>query len=153
MNHIRNSIKAIIIKNNYLLVTKNRDSDGIFYLLPGGGQRHGETMRSALIRECIEEIGVEVKVKDLSLVREYIGRNHEFAEHDYDAHQIEHMFICDISDDAKPRNGIEPDGMQEDVSWIPLHKLSEYRIYPSILTKILQQLTKNQDLKYLGDVN
>jgi len=153
MNHIRNSIKAIIVKDNCLLVTKNRDSDGVFYLLPGGGQRHGETMHSALKRECKEEVGVEVKIQDLVFIREYIGRNHEFSKHDFHAHQIEHMFRCEISDNAKPCNGTEPDEMQEDVSWIPLQELSEYRIYPSILKEILKQKAKHQDMKYLGDVN
>jgi len=33
---IRNSIKVIIIENNKILLTKNKDESGIFYLLPGG---------------------------------------------------------------------------------------------------------------------
>ena len=41
---IRNSVKAIIIKDEKVLFTKNKDKDGVFYLLPGGGQEHGENM-------------------------------------------------------------------------------------------------------------
>jgi ADP-ribose pyrophosphatase YjhB (NUDIX family) len=48
MNAIRNSTKAIIIKNGCLLTVKGIDSDGDWYLLPGGGQNPGETLKEAL---------------------------------------------------------------------------------------------------------
>ena len=41
---IRISVKAIILSDNKLLLTKNEDEQGYFYLYPGGGQEHGETM-------------------------------------------------------------------------------------------------------------
>jgi 8-oxo-dGTP diphosphatase len=71
---IRNSAKAIIISSNKVLLTKNQDDDGIFYLLPGGGQEHGETIHKALIRECVEEIGEQVEIGELLHIREYIGK-------------------------------------------------------------------------------
>ncbi|GAJ98969.1 MutT/Nudix family protein [Geomicrobium sp. JCM 19055] len=57
---IRNSAKAIIIDDNCVLLTKNEDRDGYFYLFPGGGQEHGETLQQTLIRECREEVGKKV---------------------------------------------------------------------------------------------
>ena len=33
---IRNSAKAIIIQGEKVLLTKNQDNDGYFYLFPGG---------------------------------------------------------------------------------------------------------------------
>ena len=47
MRHIRNSAKAIIIKDEKILLTKNQDTLGIFYLLPGGGQEPGESIVEA----------------------------------------------------------------------------------------------------------
>lgn len=88
MPPIRVSVKALILEKNKILMTRNRDAIGDWYLLPGGGQIHGETLLDALKRECIEEIGAEVEVGAIRLVRDYIGRNHEFSEHDGDAHQI-----------------------------------------------------------------
>ena len=46
---IRNSVKAIIIQDNKLLVTKLQDEDGMYYLLPGGGQEVGEKMHDTVI--------------------------------------------------------------------------------------------------------
>ena len=94
MRSIRNSAKALIIHDGRLLCTRNEDARGIFYLLPGGGQEPGETIPEALQRECREEIGTVVEVGPLTFVRDYIGKNHEFAAHDADVHQIEYMFAA-----------------------------------------------------------
>ena len=40
------------------------------------------------------EIGCEVEVSDLVLVRASRGWNREFSEHDGDIHGIEFMLIC-----------------------------------------------------------
>jgi hypothetical protein len=42
MKPIRNSAKAIVIRDGYLLSIRNRDADGDWYILPGGGQNHGD---------------------------------------------------------------------------------------------------------------
>jgi len=47
LGQIRNSAKAIIIKDGKLLCTKNKNKFGIFYLLPGGGQEPFETIIEA----------------------------------------------------------------------------------------------------------
>ncbi|MEA3238227.1 MAG: NUDIX domain-containing protein, partial [Candidatus Bipolaricaulota bacterium] len=96
MSGIRNSAKAIIIEDDRILLTRNRNNAGEFYLLPGGGQRHGESLSEALVRECLEEIGVRVSVGNLLLVRDYISAHHEFASEDANAHQVEFMFRCRI---------------------------------------------------------
>lgn len=45
---IRNSAKAVIMKDSRILLTKNTDRDGVFYLFPGGGQDHSETLAEAV---------------------------------------------------------------------------------------------------------
>ncbi|WRP04551.1 NUDIX domain-containing protein [Rossellomorea aquimaris] len=149
---IRNSAKAIIIRDNKILLTKNKDKEGFFYLFPGGGQEQGETLHEALKRECIEEIGREVEVGELSHIREYIGRNHEHASFDYDVHQMEFYFKCsmfnEMDKDSAPTN---PDSHQVGVEWMDFTELSKCRLYPK---KIIHYL--NRDLTpvvYLGDIN
>ena len=152
MKPIRNSAKAIIIENGKVLLTKNKDDSGYFYLFPGGGQEHGEELKDAVQRECIEETGESVLVHDLVYVREYIGKNHEFASWDGEVHQVEFYFQCSlVSRDAGLTNGENPDDDQVGVEWIEISRLEDIRLYPKQLGNILQ----NPSWKgcYLGDTN
>jgi ADP-ribose pyrophosphatase YjhB (NUDIX family) len=153
MNSIRNSAKAIIIRDACLLVIRSRDEDGDWYLLPGGGQAHGEPLPEALQRECREEMGARVQVGELKLVREYIGRNHEFAAHDGEAHQVEFMFECQVDTAYVPGNGNTPDTSQTGVVWLPLPDLERFRLYPKVLRLILKNGVSGITCAYLGDVN
>ena len=152
---IRNSAKAIIIQGDKVLLTKNQDNDGYFYLFPGGGQEHGETLRQALIRECMEEVGQQVEIGELLHVREYIGKNHEYASDDFDVHQVEYYFISKIVNETKgniePSN---PDSHQVGIEWIAINDLPEYRVYPKTLRKyIIKYLKGVKSPVYLGDIN
>lgn len=153
MSSLRNSAKAIIIQDKKLLVIKNRDPEGDFFILPGGGQDHGETLHDALSRECKEEIGAEVTVGRLIFIREYIGKNHEFARYDSEAHQVEFMFHCDVEEGYSPINGHTPDVYQTGVCWLPLEQLDLYRLYPSVLRNLLKNGVNVISPIYLGDVN
>ena len=150
---IRNSAKAVIVKDGHVLLTRNRDGQGDFYLFPGGGQEHGEELRDAVVRECIEETGLPVAVGDLLHVREYIGRNHEFAEWDGDVHQVEFYFACTAETDGPEpvMNGDLPDPNQTGVEWVPLERLPDIRLYPA---RLGDKLARSLALPcYLGDTN
>lgn len=153
MKPIRNSAKALIINNGKLLVTKNEDQFGVFYLLPGGGQEAGETLHEALARECLEEISAEVEIGELKFIREYIGRNHEFAQWDSDIHQIEFIFICSLNPNARLCPGTVPDAMQTGIEWLDIEKLEEHRIYPKALSKVLSGNGEMSPIVYMGDTN
>jgi 8-oxo-dGTP diphosphatase len=159
---IRNSAKAIIIRDGRLLVIGKRDAAGMYYLLPGGGQHPGETFTDAVRRECREEIDADVRVGPLLFIREYIGRNHEFAQFDRNTHQIDFMFACEIDGDyGDARTGREPDTGQEGSFWLEIDRLMEHRLYPMALRPRLTALARDgrapagaaADLVYLGDIN
>jgi len=153
MSHLRNSAKAIIIRDGSILLTRNEDVSGLYYLFPGGGQEPGETLHDALRRECREEIAAEIIIGPLRFIREYIGAHHEFAEHDSDSHQIEFMFLCDVKEDYEPRHGHTPDTRQVAVEWVELSRLHECAFYPKALIPYLVQADFGNAPVYLGDVN
>lgn len=95
-NIFRYSIKAIIIRDNKILVESCDYGRGRFCKLPGGGHQWGETMSEALIRECKEELNLDVIPIRLILARDYIAKNH-FQTIDTDCfHQAELMFECSV---------------------------------------------------------
>jgi len=153
--NIRNSAKAVIVQNNKVLVIKKEDKEGFYYILPGGGQEHGETLHQALKRECIEEIGVDVEIGDMIFLREYIGKNHEHSEFDLKVHQTEYMFLCRIKENGKViENGTIPDDGQIGVEWLPLSSLLEHRLYPQeIRSHFINYFNGEKHSVYLGDIN
>lgn len=149
---LRNSAKALIIENGKVLCTSNLDLLGEFYLLPGGGQNHGETLKNAVIRECLEEIGACVEPGDLYFVREYISANHELAEFDDSIHQIEFVFACTLSEPVQYEKSAGIDALQTGVVWLPVAELQNYRFYPRSLIEQIQKFPpKNFSSVYLGD--
>ncbi|MGE5704190.1 MAG: NUDIX domain-containing protein [Clostridia bacterium] len=152
MKPIRNSAKAVIIRNEKILLTKNKDEFGLFYLFPGGGQEHGEELKDAVKRECLEELGEEVEVHELVYVREYIGKNHEFAKWDSDIHQVEFYFTCSLTaEEPTFLHGTNPDNNQVGVEWVEMNHLDDIRLYPKTLSKMIKQ--SGAEIRYLGDVN
>lgn len=151
--NIRNSAKAVIIKDEQLLTVKIQENGHTYYILPGGGQEHSETLHEALKRECLEELGAEVEIGDLLFVREYIGKNHELAKYHAHAHQTEFMFLCDVHQDTF-NNGSNPDKNQTGTEWLPIKDLLQYKLFPQALrTHLISYFNKVKTPTYVGDIN
>ncbi|MDG1701490.1 MAG: NUDIX domain-containing protein [Opitutae bacterium] len=150
---IRSAARAIIIKNDSVLMVQMQNDDGEFFILPGGGQLHGETLVQAVARECMEELGIIISVGRLIYTREYIGKNHQFDQQHDNFHQIEHVFICEINNDTLLGNGQETDKKQIGYRWIKLNELSEYKVLPSSIKSLLQAEDLFLANTYLGDIN
>jgi ADP-ribose pyrophosphatase YjhB (NUDIX family) len=136
-----------------MLAVKMKDRDGVFYILPGGGQNAGETFHDALKRECMEEIGVKIHIGEFLFVREYIGRNHIFRYRHANFHQVEAVFRCNIDDVNAVRVGDVQDMRQIGVEWLPLDKLESVRFFPKVLASFIKDGEIDVPRHYLGDVN
>lgn len=121
------------------------------FIYSRGGQEIGEKLEEAVIRECMEEIGCRVIVNDIWYIREYIGKNHEHAEWDYDVHQVEFYFECRLDGELAMEAATNPDSDQVGVEWIELERLDRVRVYPQRLVKPLQQGLRER--RYMGDTN
>lgn len=153
MKWIRHACRAVIVRDDRLLAIKMCDRSGIFYVLPGGGQRHGETMREGLKRECLEEINLDVSVGPLLYVREYIGQNHSFSKYHRNFHQVETVFSCTIAEGAEPSPGSETDRKQIGIEWLDLKRLTSVRFLPADAVPFIQRELAQSDDLYLGDIN
>ncbi len=81
-------VRAIIIENNKILLLKRKKDNIVYWVLPGGQVENGEINELALARECREELGVQVKVKEL--VHEMLSQKPEIYG------QSEYFFNCEI---------------------------------------------------------
>jgi len=149
---VRVSAKAIIIRNSRILLMRAEDQSGVFYVLPGGGQKNGENLTKTLKRECLEETGAEIIPGKLRFLRDYIAKNHEFADENRTFHQVEPMFICRFRRFRKNARLI-PDTLQTGREWVFLKDFKKVRIYPAVLKKIISPSGRFKGPIYLGDVN
>ncbi|MFT3951236.1 MAG: NUDIX domain-containing protein [Oscillospiraceae bacterium] len=152
MASIRNSIKAIIVRDGRLLMLKcdSDQNEMPYYILPGGGQEFGECFKKALRRECMEELGTRVEPDELMLVREFICENHaKFGA----CHQVEYMFRCSLLEALSPEKATLPDNEQIGLEWIEIARLGEYNIYPRALARCLDENGNRIGAIYIGAVD
>jgi len=64
---------AVIIKNGKVLLTRRKQGEKLagFWEFPGGKLEEGETLRSCLERELLEELGIHAKAGPLLAESEY----------------------------------------------------------------------------------
>ncbi|MCM3601094.1 hypothetical protein M3175_10155 [Robertmurraya korlensis] len=88
-------------------------------------------------------------------IREYIGKNHEHSSFDFNVHQVEYYFICNLinglNNNGSPTN---PDSHQVGIEWVQINDLLDYRIYPKELRRYIVRYSRNEKSPvYLGDIN
>ncbi len=141
---IRNSAKALILRDGALLAAIGKTSDdGMYYILPGGGQEAGETLAETVVRECREEVGAEVRVDTLLYIRERI------EEH---LHRVEFTFLCTLLSEPDTTLATEPDMRQTGIAWLPLAALIDVPFYPEGIRERLPTIIREGVTVYLGNL-
>jgi len=85
----RTGAYAILIVNKKIAITKTR---GGKLFLPGGKIETGETEKECIVRECMEEMGIKVAVKEFIAIGEryfYLESNKSYS------HPIAYFYYCD----------------------------------------------------------
>jgi 8-oxo-dGTP diphosphatase len=140
---IRNSAKALIIKDGKMLVSKINDNGDIFYVMPGGGQDVDELLEDTVKRECEEELGIEIEPKSLEFVVEGL-RGETF-------HRVDLVFLCDYIGEIENAK-IHKDKNQTGHEWLSIENLMNEPLYPSKLRSQIICLYNNKKIDvYLGN--
>lgn len=130
MDNMRVSAKAVIVRNDAMLVVEFDDESGLHYNLPGGGIEFNESIHDGLRREVKEETGVEVEPDRLLLVYEYFP---EKCEGRYGSvRKLILFFRCRLSQGSEPTLPERPDPNQVAVRWIPLNELLDAPLLPNV---------------------
>ncbi len=90
---IKVGVGAVIINGEGKVLLAKRGKEAREHIgmweTPGGGVEFGETIREALKREMMEELGVEVEVGEMLDVVEFIDKETE-------SHAVSPAFVCHI---------------------------------------------------------
>lgn len=140
---IRNSAKALIIKDGKMLATKIDDNGDVFYIMPGGGQEAGETLEEAVKREVAEEFGYKIEPKSLEFVIEGVTGE--------SFHRVDLVFLCEYIEEI-PNAKISIDHNQVGFDWLPIESLISAPLYPSRLKEQIMNLYSGEETRvYLGN--
>ncbi|NBI30536.1 NUDIX hydrolase [Chengkuizengella marina] len=137
MRPIKNITKAAITLNDKILLTKNKDKDGDYFLLPSEPQKSGEQLRVTLKRGFTTKSGYEIDVHEMLYVKEYMAEYYDNPEWEKETHQVDYYFKCNFSkDEITNANKLNLD--KNIYEWIDLEALDGVRVYPEDLENILK---------------
>jgi ADP-ribose pyrophosphatase YjhB (NUDIX family) len=140
---MKSRVRAVILKDGKILLIKRTKPDLVYWVIPGGGVETGETNEKALIRECQEELGVNIKIKELIL--------DIFSEKKETVGQKEYFYLVDIlagvvgsgqGPEFQKNSGYHG---RHDIEWINIQNLPGINLKPESI--------KNLILSNLGQYN
>jgi 8-oxo-dGTP diphosphatase len=133
-------VSGIIIRDDTMLMIAHKKRGGVYWLLPGGGVKYGETLEQALRREFREELGIGVEVGGIEVISDSIeprGRRH----------------ILNISFRCEHRDGelrLGHEGRLYDFGFFSGQEIVGMRIYPPINSTMTKILGNGEHELYLG---
>lgn len=143
MRQIRNSAKALIIKDGKMAAVKISDGDDVWYIMPGGGQESEETLQDAVCREISEELGIHVRCGELLFVIEGV--------HGESFHRVDFIFSCEYIDTIQ-NAVLHEDTNQIGVAWLDIETLTSQPLYPSKLRRQIVRYFQGKPYQvYLGN--
>ena len=113
-------VSAAIIKNpdNEILICRRGPGGSCEFLweFPGGKIEQGESPEECLVRECLEELEIEIEILELF----------EQTKYSYPERDIEFMFFS-----ASLKNGIPTPSVHDSIKWVSPDMLPDYEFCPA----------------------
>ena len=132
-----------IVENNHLLLMQYRYGNTDVYNLPGGNVDKSETLTETVVRELMEELGIEVDLEGMILSGDVI-----MPEGKEDV--LHCVFEGKINTGKPILNPKETSALA--VAWMPLVDLHELEMYPNVGADLQRFYLKKQRIGYTGKI-
>jgi mutator protein MutT len=114
------AVGAVAVDHERLLLVRRGHGPGAgLWSVPGGRLEPGETLHEAVVREAMEETGLEV------VVDRFLGYVERFGDDPAPYHFVILDFAVTVLD---PDRTPVPGDDAAEARWVPFHELSEYRL-------------------------
>ncbi len=132
-----------IVENNQILLMRYRYGKTDVYNLPGGNVDKGETLTETVVRELMEELGIEVEVGEMILSGDVIMPE---GKEDVLHCVFEGKILA-----GKPVLNSEQTSALELV-WMSLVDLHELEMYPNVGAELQRFYLKGRGIDYMGKI-
>lgn len=126
---IRIATRAIILKDDKLLLVNAWKGRSHLWCAPGGGAEPHASLPENLAREVMEETGLTVTVGPVCLINEFHDPNGSF-------HQVDVYFRCDITDGTLSDKWVDPEGVVTHRRWVTRGELAALNCKPDSLAAV-----------------
>ncbi len=133
----------ILVERNHILLMKYQYGNEFVYNLPGGNPDPGETLAETIVRECQEELNIEVEVGNLLMVGDILpSENREASVH--------------ILFEGKIISGIpvlQPNETSAlEIVWVSISEITKINMYPNVSEELQDMLFLQKPGKYVGAI-
>lgn len=134
---IRVRVAALLVDGQgRLLLVNHRKAEHSYWLLPGGGLRHGESPLDCLRRELREELGARVRAGDLLFVASTISPTGD--------RHILHLVFGGVWEEEPPAEFHSSDPRVVGAAWVGKSELRTRDFHPDMKEEILSYLETGQ---------
>lgn len=144
-NWFRYRAGAIIIENDCVLFAGNSNENYLYSI--GGGVHHGEKAEDAVLREVYEETGVHYEIDHLAVIHENFFHGNLGTLKGLECHEISFYFTMKPRGTQNLNSNSYTFGVKEEMHWIPIKDLDNYKAFPSFLKNYLN--TEHTGLEHI----
>jgi ADP-ribose pyrophosphatase YjhB (NUDIX family) len=133
----------ILVERNHILLMKYQYGTEFVYNLPGGNTDPGETLVETIVRECREELDIEVEVGNLLMVGEILPSE----KRDASVHILfEGKIISGIPVIQKDQTSAL------ELVWVSISEITKINMYPNVSAELQDLLFLQKPGKYVGAI-
>jgi ADP-ribose pyrophosphatase YjhB (NUDIX family) len=133
----------ILVERNHILLMKYQYGSEFVYNLPGGNPDPGETLVETIVRECREELDIEVEVGNLLMVGEILPSE----KRDASVHILfEGKIISGIPVIQKDQTSAL------ELVWVSISEITKINMYPNVSAELQDLLFLQKPGKYVGAI-
>lgn len=126
---VRLAVRAILMRENRLLLVNAYRGRDDLWCAPGGGVEPHASLPDNLARELREECGLEVAVGAPCLVNEFHHQRRGF-------HQVDLYFRCELVSGNLRGDWVDPEGVVSFRRWVTRSEMAGLRVKPDSLAAV-----------------
>lgn len=130
---MRTRAGIVLIEDNKVALIERHRAGLEYFVFPGGGVNEGESIEQAAIREAMEELGVDVAIKQKIAII-YFGQS---TQHYFLADKLRGEFGTGAGEEFIDVDINSSEGIYIPI-WMPIEELSQHeKVFPAEVVKLI----------------